>query len=80
MTTAAVQSPPDAAHFVERFADGWAGPHPERLLDLLHPDVRLVQPIFPPTVGRAASRLRQQDRHGARRNDHLGGLTEADPR
>ena len=58
MTTAAVQSPPDAARFVERFADGWAGPHPERLLDLLHPDVRLIQPIFPPTLGRAAAEAR----------------------
>ena len=58
MTTTAVQSPPDAARFVERFADGWAGPHPERLLDLLHPDVRLIQPIFPPTLGRAAAEAR----------------------
>src|SRR5207244_3797363 len=29
-----------------------------RLLDLLHPDVRLIQPIFPPTLGRAAAEAR----------------------
>jgi len=45
----------NAARFVERFADGWAGPHPERLLALLHPEVRLFQPIFAPTTGRAAA-------------------------
>jgi ketosteroid isomerase-like protein len=50
--------PTDAARFVERFADGWDGPHPARLLDLLHPEVRLFQPIFPPTTGRAAAEAR----------------------
>ena len=45
----------NAARFVERFADGWAGPHPERLLALLHSEVRLFQPIFAPTRGRAAA-------------------------
>ena len=34
------------AAFVERFADGWARPERgDRLLPLLHPDVRLVQPL-----------------------------------
>ena len=45
----------DPARFVERFADGWAGPHPERLLALLAPDVRLVQPLSPPVTGRTAA-------------------------
>jgi hypothetical protein len=34
-----------AAAFVERFADAWAAPTPERLSRLLHRDVRLVQPL-----------------------------------
>jgi ketosteroid isomerase-like protein len=42
----------DAARFVGAFAEAWAGPHRERLLALLHPDVRLVQPIFGSTTGR----------------------------
>ena len=34
------------AAFVARFADGWARPERgDRLLPLLHPDVRLVQPL-----------------------------------
>jgi hypothetical protein len=45
----------DPARFVERFADGWSGPHPERLLALLHPDVRLIQPLSAPVTGRAAA-------------------------
>jgi SnoaL-like domain len=54
---AAELDPPalDAARFVERFADGWAGPHPDRLLALLDRDVRLVQPLSPPVTGRAAA-------------------------
>ena len=36
----------DAAEFVGRFADGWARPEGgARLLPLLHPEVRLVQPV-----------------------------------
>jgi limonene-1,2-epoxide hydrolase len=31
--------------FVERFAAAWADPDPRRLSALLHPDVRLVQPL-----------------------------------
>jgi SnoaL-like domain len=34
-----------AAAFVERFADTWAAPTPDRLSRLLHRDVRLVQPL-----------------------------------
>jgi hypothetical protein len=54
---AAVSARPglDPARFVERFADGWAGPHPDRLLALLAPDVRLVQPLSPPVTGRDAA-------------------------
>jgi len=46
---------PDAARFVEQFADAWAGPHPDRLLDLLQPEVRLVQPLFGLTTGRTTA-------------------------
>ena len=46
----------DAAAFVRAFAEGWAGPHVDRLVDLLHPHVRLVQPLFPPTIGHDAAR------------------------
>jgi ketosteroid isomerase-like protein len=58
MTGAVTQSAADfdAARFVQAFADGWAGPHADRLLDLLDAHVRLVQPIFPPTTGRDAAR------------------------
>jgi hypothetical protein len=52
---ASSQSASDAARFVERFADGWSGPHPERLLALLDPDVRLIQPLSAPVAGRAAA-------------------------
>ena len=40
--------------FVRAFAEGWAGPHLERLMELLHPDVRLVQPLFPTVSGHEA--------------------------
>jgi hypothetical protein len=48
MTAAGASAPTDldAARFVQAFAEAWAGPHRERLLDLLHPEVRLVQPLF----------------------------------
>lgn len=45
----------DPAGFVERFADGWSGPYPERLLALLHCDIRLIQPLSAPVTGRAAA-------------------------
>lgn len=35
----------DAAAFVERFGAIWTDPSPERINELLHPDVRLVQPL-----------------------------------
>lgn len=39
--------------FVDRFARTWADPTSERLAELLHPDVVLVQPIGPVVHGRA---------------------------
>lgn len=41
--------------FVERFAATWRDPTPERLNALLHPDVRLVQPLEGELRGRAAA-------------------------
>jgi hypothetical protein len=43
-----------AADFVERFATAWASPTPDRLNSLLHPDVRLVQPLEGELRGQAA--------------------------
>jgi len=55
--TAAGAPVSDAARFVQAFAEGWAGRH-ERLLDLLHPDVRLIQPMMPPISGRDDARTK----------------------
>jgi len=41
---------------VERFAAAWANPALDRFLELLHPQVRLLQPVTPPIVGRDAAR------------------------
>jgi hypothetical protein len=38
--------------FAERFAQAWAAPTPEGLVELLHEDVRLYQPTFAPIHGR----------------------------
>jgi hypothetical protein len=43
-----------AAAFVERFAHAWGDPTPERLTALLHPEVRLVQPLERDVRGTAA--------------------------
>ena len=40
----------------EQFADAWANPRLERFVELLHPDVRLLQPVTQPIVGRPAAR------------------------
>ena len=47
MTTshAATATSTEAEQFVERFTEIWKNPSPEALNSLLHPDVRLVQPI-----------------------------------
>jgi len=42
-----------AAEFVARFAKTWADPSPERLNELVHPDVVFVQPIEPVVRGHA---------------------------
>jgi SnoaL-like domain len=44
-----------AAGFVERFAAAWADPSPDRLNGLLHPDVRLVQPLEGEVRGHAGT-------------------------
>jgi len=41
---------------VERFAFAWANPQLERFMELLHPDVLLLQPVTRPIRGRAAAR------------------------
>lgn len=41
--------------FAGRFADFWRAPSPDRLSDLLHPEVLLVQPLSPPRHGLAAA-------------------------
>ncbi|KAA1244962.1 nuclear transport factor 2 family protein [Mycobacterium simiae] len=41
--------------FADRFADFWKAPSPDRLSDLLHLDVLLVQPLAPPRHGLAAA-------------------------
>ena len=40
----------------ERFAAAWGTPRLERFVELLHPDVRLLQPVTRPIVGREAAR------------------------
>lgn len=40
-----------AADFARRFADYWEAPTPERLAEVLAPDVRLVAPMTPTTAG-----------------------------
>ncbi len=48
----------DAEQFVTRFADFWRHPSPQGLSNLLHPDVVLVQPLAPRTVGLQAAQAR----------------------
>jgi hypothetical protein len=55
MSTEAATASSEAAAFVERFGSVWARPTPERLNGLLHPDVRLVQPLEPELRGQAAT-------------------------
>ena len=42
-----------SAEFVERFADWWSDPDPDRLGELLADDVRLIQPLAPDTTNLA---------------------------
>jgi ketosteroid isomerase-like protein len=41
----------DPEAFVTKFADFWNDPAPQRLPELLHPDVVLMQPLAAPTIG-----------------------------
>ena len=41
----------EAARFVRAFAELWSRPTVERFRALMHPDVRLVQPLAPPANG-----------------------------
>ncbi|WP_369805160.1 nuclear transport factor 2 family protein [Mycobacterium sp. IS-836] len=41
----------DPEEFVARFADFWSNPSPQRLPELLHADVVLLQPLAAPMVG-----------------------------
>jgi ketosteroid isomerase-like protein len=45
-----------AAEIARGFADAWARPDVERFVALLASDVRLLQPVTPPIVGREAAR------------------------
>ncbi len=45
----------DASDFVHRFQTWWAGPDPAALGTLLDPEVVLLQPILPRTVGLVAA-------------------------
>lgn len=47
----AVRDESDAAEFVERFAQVWASPTPERLNGLVHSDVVFNQPLEPVVRG-----------------------------
>jgi ketosteroid isomerase-like protein len=60
----------DAEQFVAKFADFWRHPSPARLPDLLHPDVVLVQPLAPRTVGIEAAQAQFRRFFGS-----LPGLT-----
>ena len=47
----------DQLHSVgEKFAAAWAAPQLDRFIALLHPNVRLLQPVTKPILGRAAAR------------------------
>ena len=45
-----------SAEFVERFAEWWSAPDPDRLHELLAEDVRLIQPLAPDTFNLADGR------------------------
>jgi ketosteroid isomerase-like protein len=56
----AVPASSEPEDFVSRFADFWAEPSPQRLPELLHPDVVLVQPLAPRMVGIQAAQTQFQ--------------------
>jgi ketosteroid isomerase-like protein len=50
----------DPEEFVTKFADFWKDPSPQRLPELLHPDVVLVQPLAAPMIGIEAAQAEFQ--------------------
>ncbi len=46
----------DVQRVIDGFTEAWAHPDLERFMALLHPDVRLLQPVVKPIVGKAAAR------------------------
>lgn len=54
--TAAPASTVGSEAFVERFAERWANPSLDGFCQILHPDIRLVQPLAPTIRGHAAFR------------------------
>jgi hypothetical protein len=46
-----VNTPSDPEDFVTKFAEFWNNPSPQRLPNLLHTDVVLVQPLAAPMIG-----------------------------
>src|SRR6188474_2510722 len=48
---------PEVARVAARFAEAWAHPQVDAFIELLHPEVRLYQPITAPIIGRDAARL-----------------------
>jgi hypothetical protein len=50
----------DPEEFVTRFADFWSDPSPQRLPELLHHDVALVQPLVAPMIGIEAAQAEFQ--------------------
>jgi ketosteroid isomerase-like protein len=51
-----MQNLPEVAEVASRFAHVWAHPDIDAFIELLHPEVRLYQPITSPIVGRDAAR------------------------
>jgi hypothetical protein len=58
VTDHALDAPDDREmrNVAERFAAAWATPRLATFIELLHPDVRLLQPVTKPIIGREAAR------------------------
>jgi hypothetical protein len=52
----ALRPDPDLATIASRFIEVWAKPDADRLVALLTDDVRLLQPVTPPLLGKEAAR------------------------
>ncbi|WP_110319157.1 nuclear transport factor 2 family protein [Mycolicibacterium moriokaense] len=46
-----MNTPSDPEAFVNKFVDFWSSPSPQRLPELLHPNVVLMQPLAAPMIG-----------------------------